>query len=61
MPAIAWQTERGFEVPLRRFTAAQCYFFFFAVFLAGFFLATFFLEAMIDLLVTRVESYMLCV
>jgi hypothetical protein len=60
MPAIAWQTERGFEVLLHRLTAAESYFFFFAVFFLAVFLAAFFLAAMIDLLMTRVESYMLC-
>ena len=59
MPAIAWQTERGFEVLHYRLVAAGDYFFFFAVFLTGF-LAAFFLAAMIDLLMTRVENHMLC-
>jgi hypothetical protein len=47
MPAIAWQTERGFEAQLNRLSAVENYFFFF---LAVFFLAAFFLAAMIDLL-----------
>jgi hypothetical protein len=50
MPAIAWQTERGFEAHLYRLTAVEGYFFFFAVFFLAVFLAAFFLAAMIDLL-----------
>jgi len=51
LPAIAWQTERGFEAQLHRLTAVEGYFFFFvAFFLVVVFLAAFFLAAMTDLL-----------